>query len=501
MDPRLRALADLSMAEFREYGGLHEYDGEVQDLSPSGVTRGLAALGQGERREDPHDEAALATFEAQARVVHGEMEFHRWNPLAHVGNLDVSGYDREYAPAEDRVAARRRHLGSWPAAVDASLYSLDRVTRPVAEATLVAVRGLAAGLDDGDEVEGAALTALGRLVRHVEQAAEAGPIDAALGADVLARYLGTGEAIAVDIGELARSADQERDRMRAMLDEACDHIAPGTPTASTISALLHDHPDADGVLDEARELTAEVIAWTLRHDLAPHHDGECLVGPAPPARRWAMAMMSWAAPGEPEGPSWYHVTPPDIAWPAHQQEEWLEVFSRTTLPAITVHEVAPGHFSHGRALRHAATDVRRLLVSSSFAEGWAHYVEEVAVEEGFRARDPRFAAGVALEALTRVTRLACSIGLHTGAMTVEDAAARFAEDAFHSAPAALSEARRGTFDPGYGRYTWGKLAILRLRERARAAWGPDFSLPRFHKAMLDLGSPPLGLLGRAVERG
>jgi uncharacterized protein (DUF885 family) len=166
-----------------------------------------------------------------------------------------------------------------------------------------------------------------------------------------------------------------------------------------------------------------------------------------------------------------------------------------------VHEVAPGHFSHGRALRHAATDVRQLLVSGSFAEGWAHYVEEVAVEEGFRSGDPRFAVGVAIEALVRVTRLACSIGLHTGGMTVEEAAGRFTADAFLQGPAALSEAQRGTFDPGYGRYTWGKLAIRDLREQARTAWGEGFSLPRFHRAMLDLGSPPLGLLGTAVDRG
>jgi uncharacterized protein (DUF885 family) len=100
-----------------------------------------------------------------------------------------------------------------------------------------------------------------------------------------------------------------------------------------------------------------------------------------------------------------------------------------------------------------------------------------------------------------VTRLACSIGLHTGAMSVTDAARRFEADAFLAGPAALSEARRGTFDPTYGRYTWGKLAVLDARERARAAWGADFSLPRFHAALLDLGSPPLGLLGTAIERG
>jgi uncharacterized protein (DUF885 family) len=100
-----------------------------------------------------------------------------------------------------------------------------------------------------------------------------------------------------------------------------------------------------------------------------------------------------------------------------------------------------------------------------------------------------------------VTRLACAIGVHTAGMSVRDAARRFEADTHLSGSAALSEARRATFDPTYGRYTWGKLELLKLRERARKDWGAAFSLQRFHRALLDLGSPALGLLGTAVDRG
>ena len=65
----------------------------------------------------------------------------------------------------------------------------------------------------------------------------------------------------------------------------------------------------------------------------------------------------------------------------------------------------------------------------------------------------------------------------------------------------IAEASRATFDPTYGRYTWGKLEILKLRERARKDWGAGFTLHRFHTSMMGLGSPPLGLLGTAIERG
>jgi hypothetical protein len=499
---RLRAICDLSAGSAREYVGLHEYDGKVEDLSPDGVRAGLARLG-GPPEPDGHDEAHLATFERLARLELGELELHRSNPLYHIGALDVSCYDREYAPAGERAEARRRHLAAWPDAVDAAARALDRVSAPVADALLPAARGLVADLDpaDTDPVVERARAAHRRLVELLEAAAGNGHPTAALGRGALERLLATGEAIQVDLGRLEERADAERDRLRALLDDACRELGPGRPTVEVVAGLLRDHPDTDGVMTEAQAATAESIAFTVQHDLVPGLDGECLVAPAPKSRRWAMAMMSWAAPYEPDAPSRYYVSPPEPDWPAAERDDWLKVFSRTTLPAITVHEVAPGHFAHGRYLRRLGSDVRRTLHSPAFIEGWAHYGEELCVEEGFRAADPRFAAGVALEALQRVTRLAVSIGMHAGSMTVNDATARFETDAFVYGSAARAEAARATFDPTYGRYTWGKLEILRLREEARRRWGGGYSHARFHEALLRLGSPPLGLMARALEDG
>ena len=502
MNQRLRALCDLSMGSVREYVGRHEYDGRVEDLSPEGVRAGLARVGgPSQPEQDPHDEAQLAAFERLARLELGELELYRSNPLYHIAALDVSCYDRDYAPEAERAEARRRHLAAWPDAVDAAVTALDRVAAPVAEALLPAARGLTAGLEESaaDPVVERALEAHKRLAAHLEAAADGGHRDTALGRGPLERLLGAGEALEVDLGRLEERADAERDRLQAMLEEACGRLAPGRPTAEVVAGLLEDHPDADGVLREAEAMTAESIAFTLERDLVPGLDGTCLVAPAPPSRRWALAMMSWAAPYEADAPSRYYISPPDPDWPADEQDDWLKVFSRTTLPAITVHEVAPGHFAHGRRLRQAGTDVRRTLHSLAFVEGWAHYGEEVCVEEGFRADDPRFAAGVALEALQRVTRLAVSIGTHAGTMTVADGAARFEADAFCYGPAARAESSRATFDPTYGRYTWGKLEILRLRDQARARWGAGFSLQCFHDRLLRLGAPPLGLMADALE--
>ena len=452
MDPRLRAVCDLMVPTVRENAGLHEYDGAIQDLSPAGVRTGLARLHDG-RTPIEGDHAHLRAFEQALRVAFGQLEEHRSNPLVHLDNLDLSVYDREYAPADERAEARRRHLAAWPDAVSMALASLDRVSAPTAAALVGAVAGLASGLDERDPVAAAALDAQRRLVAHLERAAAEGNPDPAIGEVGLTTMLSGAEAIEVDLAALARQADDERDRLRALLEEACGRLGPRQPVAEVITTMLQDHPDASGVVDEARAQVEEAVGFTLERNLVPGLDGECLVGPTPPARRWAFAMMSWAGPYEADAPSWYHITPPDPAWPPEQQEDWLEAFNRTTLPAITVHEVAPGHFAHGRVLRRVAGDVGKTLMSMSFIEGWAHYAEELCVDEGFRAEDPRFQAGVAIEALVRVTRLAVSIGVHAGGMSMEEAGRRFEDDAYLQGPAARSEAARATFDPTYGRYT------------------------------------------------
>ena len=506
LSPRLRAVCDLNVADAREFSGRHEYDGVIQDLSPDGVRKGLASLAEaaadGDVLDDPHDEAHLAAFEDLARVTLGELELHRRNPLLHLFGLDLACYDREYAPATDRRRAALEHLRGWPAGVDAALAALDRVSAPTAAALLGGIKGLAAGIPPGtpEEIEAPARAAHQRLAAHVEHAAASGDPDPALGGG-LAALMGSGDRMEVDLGRLAERADAERDRLRELLSEACARIDPTRPALAVARELVRDHPDPDGVLDAARRWTQRAIAFCRERDLVPYHDGECLVGLAPQSRRWAMAMMAPSAPGEPEGPSWYYITPPDPSWPPREQEDWLEVFSETTLPCITVHEVAPGHFSHARAVRRAPTPVRRVLHSVAFVEGWAHYAEEVCAEEGFAGGDPRFAIGAWLEALVRVTRLACAIGIHTAGMSVEEGARRFEADTHLSGPAALSEARRATFDPTYGRYTLGKLEILRLRDEARRQWGTGFSLHRFHTALLALGSPPLGLMSTAIIRG
>jgi hypothetical protein len=500
-DRRLKAVWDVKVPVIRELAGVHAYDGAVMDLSPGGRKAALERLGPcspGERLADRHDEGHLSAAE-QAAHAEAEAEILQWNPLPHIQNLDLSCYDREYAPEPQRRRAREAHLARWPEAVDASLESLQAVPAPVAGALTGAVRGLAEGISGTTGVEVAALKAHGRLLGRIQDAAASGNPDASLGAAALARLLGPAESMPVDLGRLEERADRERDRLRARLHEACERYSPGVPPPRLVRELLRDHPGEQGIYAAARETIEEATAFVIGHDLLPPPGGACEVGPAPPSRRWAAAMMYWTGPFEDDAPARYYVSPPEESWDEEAKHEWLAVFSATMGPAVTVHEVTPGHFAHGRMLRQLARgDVRRSLFSEAFVEGWACYTEELMVEQGFRADDPRFALGVYLNALVGVTGLACALGIHQKTMTVDDATARFETDAFLLGPAARSEATRATYDPTYGRYTWGKLEIMSLRDQALAAWGTKFSLRRFHEALLTLGAPPLGTMGDAL---
>jgi hypothetical protein len=452
--PRLRAVCELMVPQVRDSAGRHELDGVMPDLSPEAVRSGLAALG-GPPLDDPYDEAHLRAVEDGLRAQLGEVELHRRNPRMLLAALDLSVYDRPYAPLSERAAARQRHLAAH-----------------------------------------------GTLVQHLEHLTEHGQPDARLGPDTLAALLGAGEAQVVDLAALDRIGVAETTRLLALLAEGCGRLRPGVPPREVVAELVEDHaPTAAGVLEEARALTEEVLAFTGERGLVEHLDGECVVEPSPPSRRWAGAMLSWAAPYEVDAPSVYAITPPDVAWDAFRQRQWLRTTNRTTLPATTAHEVAPGHFAHGRALRRAHGHVRRTLQSPAFVEGWAHYAEELMVEEGFRADDPRFAIGVGVKALMRVVRLRVALELHAGDLSLDEAVRLFETEAFLQGPAARGEAVRAVIDPTYGRYTAGKLAMRELRDQARARWGSDFSLARFHRAVFALGAPPLGLLPHALQAG
>jgi hypothetical protein len=498
---RVRAVVEARLAFSREYSGLHEFDGQIQDLSPDGVRKTLGGLG-GPPMSDPLDEATVAGAEASLRTRLGDLELHRRDPFLHIEALDLTSYERDYAPAADRMEARSRHLAQWPDAIDAAISSLDSVPASVAVAFLGSVRGLRSAIlpTDGDAGTKAS-AALDRLIDHLAHYAALPETAAGLGAERLITLLGCADGISVDLEQLAARTAAEKLRTNELLRDACERIAPGEPIAEVVRNTLTRHGTFPEVVNSAQRLVDDAREFVRSRRIVPFADGDCLVEETPAPRRWGVGRISWSAPWESAAPARFHLTPPDPAWSSDAEDAWLRRFGCAALPALTVHETFPGHASHALAMRHVASPTRRTLWSELFFEGWAHYCEEMCLEEGFQDGNATLQAGVALEALVRLTRIENAIGLHAQELTVAEGARLFSQNAFLDGPAAMAEAQRGLFEPTYTRYGVGKFFFMDLREAAKREWGPNFTLERFHAELLSLGSPPLAPVADALGLG
>lgn len=262
-DLRVRAALELDYAKAREYVGLHEYDGRLQDLSPAGVATALRDLGRGPLPDDPFDAAVMEIHEDGLRAWFEEAEVHRRDPLLHVRAMDVACYDREYASSAERRRAKELHLEAWPDAVDNAVMSLDRVPAPVATASLAAVRGLGEGVDDPR-----ARIAVDRFATHVEAAARDGDPSAALGPDLFLWLLGAARG---SMTTTARRSNRKPsvpahrrarpDRMSAGWDSAVSYgRRPATGTGCQVPDLDAPRGQTTSTASPARRAAATVSA-------------------------------------------------------------------------------------------------------------------------------------------------------------------------------------------------------------------------------------------------
>jgi hypothetical protein len=294
----------------------------------------------------------------------------------------------------------------------------------------------------------------------------------------------------LDIARRELNAAQEEFRRVASRVNGGDPVAAWQQTKA-------EHPPAGKLVSVAQQQIVELEEFITRQGLITIPDGAPVaVAPTPRFYRWTSASMWTPGPFEARPlRAFYYITDVDPAWPADRQDEHLRDFNYGALWAISIHEVFPGHFLHYQHLRRLDSKLRKsiLFSSSAFVEGWAHYCEQMMVEEGFRRADETMRLGQLAEALIRLCRTVVGIRLHCEDMSVEQAVRFFREEAFLEEASARREAERGTFDPSYILYAAGKLMVLKLRADYKAKVGAKYSLRNFHDTLLSNGSVPLWL--------
>jgi hypothetical protein len=264
---------------------------------------------------------------------------------------------------------------------------------------------------------------------------------------------------------------------------------------------MADHPSADKLLQSFKDVLGGLRRFVEEHKIVTIPSPvPPIVQETPPFER-ALTTASMDTPGPYEKvakEAFFNVTLPEKSWDAKQTEEYLEGFSRGTIISTAVHEAMPGHYVQFLWIARAPSKIRKLLGCSSNAEGWAHYSEQMMLDEGYGKGDLKLRLGQLQDALLRDARFIAGIQMHTGKMTVEEATEFFVKEGYQVRPVAEKEAKRGTSDPTYLVYTLGKLEILKLREDYKKMKGGKYTLQGFHDAFLQQGFPPIKIVRKAL---
>ena len=506
--------------------GLHEYDGRLPDYS-SGFTDPW--LSEADRLTSQVHSVPAAELDPGRAIdrrlldlliaspvfdLRESRDLER-NPMAYLGALSMTSYMvREYAPATHRVRAMIETLREVPRLLETGRRRLDRkLPKPFLELAISIGSGLTSHFLEAEafaaqqapelraQVADAAEPAGGAVQDFLARLREEWMPNAidefALGPERYQTLLWVREGIRAPFAEMLSEGRADLVRNQTRLDEIVRGAGAGGSVDAALEPLYRDHPSASELVPTAQRFVAETREFVRAHDLAkiPEPD-TCRVEETPSyGRALSTASMNPPGPFDTTGDEGiYFVTPVDPAWSPERQEEWLRSLNRPMLRNITVHEVYPGHylqFLHHR--RAAATLARRVFMSNSFTEGWAHYCEQLAIETGLGAGSAHAEIAQLHDALLRDCRLIVSVGLHTGGMSLEEATQVFQREGHFERLPAEREAMRGTFNPEYFCYTLGKLAILRARHK-HLGGGDRRSLGRFHDRLLSFGAPPVGML-------
>jgi uncharacterized protein (DUF885 family) len=515
--------------------GVHDYDAEVDDLSRDGQAKDTARLHTALDALTAIDPATLSAGDRDDREIlinsiKGTLldvetiRYWQKDPDVYVRSATSAVFSlvhRDFAPLADRlrsVIARERQI---PMLLATGKANIEHPPRAFVD---IAIRNVAGSINflkigapatfaavEDQELKreftasnDSAIAAFENYKTYLEQ--ELKPRadgDFALGSDLFAKRMAYNEMVDTPPDRLLDIAYAQLHKDQAALSEAAREVDQTAPLEAVLKEIRAQHPTVDTLIPTARDDLAGLRAFVLDHHIATiPSDLLPEVEETPGFRRATIAAAL-----DPPGPlerratqAFYYVTPPDAGLTPDKLEQYLEAYYFPGIEIISVHEVWPGHFLQ-YLTRRAHPDwslARQMANSVSTREGWAHYAEQMMVDQGLGDGDPKLKIAQIEMALLRDCRFIASIEMHTKGKSVDDAMQVFTKECGSPEPEARREAYRGTRDPGYINYTVGKLEILKLRDDYRAKMGDKFSLTDFHDRLLAGGLAPLKIIRREM---
>jgi uncharacterized protein (DUF885 family) len=325
--------------------------------------------------------------------------------------------------------------------------------------------------------------------------------DFRIGAENYRKKLLYDEMVDIPLDRLLEIGYADLHRNQQAMKEVAAKIDPNKPVQEVLAGIQKKHPAPDQLMQSFRDTFKGLRDFINEKKIVTIPAGPPpILEDTPPFMR-ATTSASMDTPGAFESKAreaFFNVTTPDPKWPADRTEQWMESFNNSMIPGTAIHEVYPGHYLQFLWINQSPSKVRKLFFCGSNAEGWAHYDEQMMLDEGYGNGDPVLRMGQLEDALLRNARYIVGIQMHTGNMTIDQAKEFFIKEGYQLPPVADVETKRGTGDPTYLVYTLGKLQILKLREDYRKKRGSDFTLLDFHDKFMQQGGVPLKIIRKAM---
>ncbi|OLS25597.1 MAG: hypothetical protein HeimC3_13450 [Candidatus Heimdallarchaeota archaeon LC_3] len=451
------------------------------------------------------------------------LKSYQTNPLSYTGPAFIFDYlIKKYAPLNQRIRELAIHLEQLPEYYNQAKNNLvkEKIAPELIEMTTLMMDGMVSFLDGLNEelevleneqqdqileetrnlvLENAANAnkALKDFSQFLKESLSIAKASFRLGKE---KYLGMLQASErvdnISIEKLLRVCQENLEHNLKEFEDAAKKIDSNKSSDELIKEIKNDYPkketliqDTQNMLETAKEYCRNIV--TVPSEIMP----KVIITPKP-FRPFAFAAMD--TPGALEKvatDSYYYITPPEDDWSEEQQKEWLQVFNYKGLMDITVHEAFPGHYLHFLHNQKSEFIMSKLFGAYHFWEGYALHVEEAMWEAGFNSGDYRYRMAQLLETLLRNVRMIVSIKLHTTEdYSVEEGTELFMKYAYLGRKPAETEAKRGTYDPGYLNYCLGKLMIEKLKRDYLEENNNEVTDKNFYNKLLSYGAPPIPII-------
>ena len=522
--------------------GFHEFDAQLEDYSRAAVVRETADLERFEAKFAAVPAGQLdLTSQGDLQLLLGNIHstllslntIRLWekDPDQYSSGISNSAFvlmERAFAPPDERLRSLVAREKQMPAALDAAHENLKNPPRIYTEIALEQLPDIISFFQS--DVPAAFRQARNEQLKS-EFAQSNNAVIAALksyqswlrkdvlprshgdfrfGADTYAKVLLYDEMVDTPLPRLLEIGYADLHKNQAEFNRIAKQVEPNRTPREVLGELGRDHPAPDHLLQSFRDTFQGLIQFIEQRHIVgiPSQVRPTLENTPPFMRATTTASMDTPGPFEKVATeAYFNVTVPDPHASRQETEQLMASFNRGTIVSTAVHEAYPGHYVQFLWVPQAPSAVRKLLGASSNDEGWAHYCEQMMLDEGYGqpgtgARDARDAKMIRLgqlqDALLRDARFVVGIQMHTGQMTFDQAVRFFVDQGYETPAGGLVETKRGTTDATYLYYTLGKLQILKLRADLEKKEGAQFSLQRFHDDFLKQGFPPITIVRRAL---